>query len=50
MPSLTFSVTPDGVARLHDLLSCLAKFDDDISIEATSNNVSNIMSAQLLSC
>ncbi|KIX02400.1 uncharacterized protein Z518_08341 [Rhinocladiella mackenziei CBS 650.93] len=36
MPTLWFSVGPSGVAYFHDLLICLAKFDEDVSLEATS--------------
>ncbi|EHY53025.1 hypothetical protein HRR83_006136 [Exophiala dermatitidis] len=35
MPTLLFSVGPPGVTSIHDLLICLAKFDEDVSIEAT---------------
>lgn len=44
MPTLTFTVLPSGVAELHDLLSCLAKFDENISVEAYNNNVSYVLS------
>jgi hypothetical protein len=44
MPTLSFTVLPAGVAQLHDLLSCLAKFDENVSLEACNNNVSNILS------
>jgi hypothetical protein len=40
MPALGFIVMPVGVAQLHDLLSCLAKFDENVSLEACTNNVS----------
>lgn len=36
MPVFTFTTTPAGVAQLHDALSCLAKFDENISLEATA--------------
>ncbi|KIW48515.1 uncharacterized protein PV06_01092 [Exophiala oligosperma] len=35
MPTLLFTVGPQGVGYIHDFLSCLAKFDEDISLEAT---------------
>ncbi|KAH0831638.1 putative DNA repair protein rad9 [Fonsecaea pedrosoi] len=48
MPTLVFTVAPSGATYFHDLLTCLAKFDEDVSIEATpqffrlaSLNVSN---------
>jgi hypothetical protein len=44
MPTLTFTVLPAGVAQLHDLLSCLTKFDENISLEAYNNNVSYVLS------
>ena len=43
MPTLAFTVLPVGVAQLHDLLSCLAKFDENVSLEASNNNVSNLL-------
>ncbi|KIV89626.1 hypothetical protein PV10_07012 [Exophiala mesophila] len=36
MPVLLFTILPSGVGALHDLLTCLAKFDEDVSLEATS--------------
>ncbi len=35
MPTILFTVGPSGVGHLHDLLACLAKFDEDVSLEAT---------------
>ncbi|EXJ69070.1 uncharacterized protein A1O5_08005 [Cladophialophora psammophila CBS 110553] len=35
MPTLLFTVAPSGAASFHDLLTCLAKFDEDVSLEAT---------------
>ncbi|KIW66335.1 hypothetical protein, variant [Phialophora macrospora] len=35
MPTLLFTVAPSGVVHLHDFLTCLAKFDEDVSLEAT---------------
>ncbi|KIW19813.1 hypothetical protein PV08_00388 [Exophiala spinifera] len=35
MPTLLFTVGPQGVGYIHDFLSCLAKFDEDVSLEAT---------------
>ena len=39
MPILLFTVGPPAVGQLHDLLACLAKFNEDISIEATQTEV-----------
>jgi hypothetical protein len=39
MPILLFTVAPAAVGQLHDLLSCLARFDEDVSWEATPQNV-----------
>ena len=44
MPTLAFTVLPGGVAQLHDLLACLAKFDENISLEAKDESVSCIVS------
>ena len=35
MPTLLFTVSPAGAARVHDILICLAKFDEDVTVEAT---------------
>jgi hypothetical protein len=40
MPTLLFTLGPAGVGHLHDLLVCLAKFDEDVSMEATTSFVS----------
>ena len=37
MPTLLFSVSPAAVGQLHDILSCLAKFDEAVSWEASSD-------------
>jgi hypothetical protein len=39
MPSLSFTVLPGGVGQIHDLLSCLVKFDENISLEASPSSV-----------
>jgi hypothetical protein len=40
MPALTFIILPPGVAKLHEILLCLAKFDENISLEASADHVS----------
>lgn len=44
MPTLLFTVEAPGAASIHDLLTCLAKFDEDVSLEATPQFVSTINS------
>lgn len=39
MPTFSFSVLPGGIAQFHDILSCLVRFDENISLEAGSNSV-----------
>ncbi|EXJ90578.1 hypothetical protein A1O1_03681 [Capronia coronata CBS 617.96] len=39
MPTLLFTVGPPGVSAIHDLLTCLAKFDEDVSLEATPQSL-----------
>jgi hypothetical protein len=39
MPVLVFTVAPAGVGQFNDLLTCLAKFDENVSLEATPQNV-----------
>ena len=40
MPFLSFTVRPSQLGQLHDILSCLLKFDENISLAASSNSVS----------
>lgn len=40
MPDLAFTILPEGVLQLNELLSCLAKFDENVSLEAGVENVS----------
>jgi hypothetical protein len=42
MPTLLFTVAPASVVHIHDLLACLARFDEDIAIEATPQFVSSL--------
>lgn len=46
MPTLFFSVAPSGAVHIHDLLTCLAKFDEDVSLEATPQFVSDSCSSR----
>ncbi|KAF2398495.1 DNA repair protein Rad9 [Trichodelitschia bisporula] len=39
MVKLTFTLTPDASARLHDALSCLGKFGDSVSFEARKDQL-----------
>ena len=39
MTILKFTIVPTGVAQLHDILSCLAKFDENVSLEASKDYV-----------
>ncbi|MCJ1304496.1 hypothetical protein MMC08_007308, partial [Hypocenomyce scalaris] len=34
MPALTFTLSPEGVVRVHDAILCLAKFSETVSLEA----------------
>ena len=34
MPSLTFKLLPPSISRLHEALTCLAKFDETVYLEA----------------
>lgn len=40
MVSLTFTLTPEACARLHDILVCLSKFSESVSIEAKRDRLS----------
>ncbi|KAK5955015.1 hypothetical protein OHC33_003694 [Knufia fluminis] len=39
MPTFGFAISPNAIAQLHDALSCLAKFDENISLEATAQEL-----------
>ncbi|RMZ87546.1 hypothetical protein DV736_g5231, partial [Chaetothyriales sp. CBS 134916] len=39
MPVLIFTLAPTGVGQVSDLLTCLAKFDENVSLEATPHNL-----------
>ncbi|QDS75670.1 hypothetical protein FKW77_007473 [Venturia effusa] len=39
MVALKFILTPEASSRLHDVLTCLAKFSDTVSIEAQKENL-----------
>lgn len=40
MAHLSFSLLPDALVRLHDVLTCLAKFDESVALEAEYDLVS----------
>ena len=40
MVALNFDLSPDSCAKLFDLLSCLAKFNETVSLEAQKESVS----------
>ena len=42
MHVLKFTLTPTGVARVHDAVICLAKFGETVSIEARPDKVGSI--------
>lgn len=39
MTVLSFTITPTGVGHIHDLLSCLARFDENVSLEASPDSL-----------
>lgn len=39
MHTFLFSVAPAAVGQLHDILTCLAKFEENVSWQATHQNV-----------
>jgi cell cycle checkpoint control protein RAD9A len=42
MHVLKFTLTPAGVAHVHDAVACLAKFGETVSIEARPDKVGSI--------
>ena len=41
MPILSFTLTLEGVVRVHDAVLCLAKFSEVVSLEARQDKVRN---------
>ncbi len=39
MHTLTFTLSPEGVIRVHDAVVCLSKFGESVSIEARHDKV-----------
>lgn len=39
MQTLSFTLQPENVSRIHDAVICLAKFSDSVSIEARRDRV-----------
>lgn len=39
MHTFLFTVAPAAVGQLHDILTCLAKFDENVSWQATHQTV-----------
>ena len=39
MKELAFTLTPEAVARIHDLLVCAAKFNEAVDLEADEAQV-----------
>lgn len=49
MVTLKFSLSPQAVSKLHDMLACLAKFSDTVSLEARKDYVHWLMPLSLIS-
>ncbi|MCJ1393789.1 hypothetical protein MMC18_006665 [Xylographa bjoerkii] len=39
MPTLSFTLNPEGVVRIHDAVVCLAKFSDTVGLEARTGGL-----------
>lgn len=42
MHTLSFTLSPEAVARVHDAVLCLSKFSDSVSIEARTDKVGHL--------
>lgn len=42
MNTLSFTLSPEAVARVHDAVLCLSKFSDSVSIEARPDKVGHL--------
>lgn len=40
--TLSFTLSPEAVARVHDAVLCLSKFSDSVSIEARPDKVGHL--------
>lgn len=47
MAVLSFSLTPEATGRVYELLTCLAKFGETLSLEARGEKARRL---QLISC
>ncbi len=45
MHTLSFTLTLEGVVRVHDAILCLAKFSEVVSLEARKDKVREFFSA-----
>lgn len=41
MHTLAFTLSPEGVVRVHDAVVCLSKFSDSVSMEARHDKVTH---------
>ena len=39
MTTLSFTLSPDAVAKIHDTIVCLSKFSELVGLDATSDKV-----------
>ena len=40
MPTLSFTLVPSAISSFHEALSCLAKFDESVTLEVSSTHLS----------
>lgn len=50
MPVLSFTLSPEGVVRVHDAILCLAKFSETVSLEAHRKNVGDLRALLFVGC
>jgi hypothetical protein len=50
MAVLRFSIAPEATSRIYDLLLCLAKFGENVSLEARSDKVRDAAQATIDAC
>lgn len=43
MAILIFTLSPEGISKLHDALVCLGKFSESVSIEASHDKVRDLI-------
>lgn len=47
MPEFTFELAPSGISQVHDVLLCLSKFDENVMLEASNQEVTGWLKSEI---